>query len=108
MLTHLAKPGLAILTFLPGIAEMHGFEQQITLLECAAPLRVVILHGSFPADGRVDVKMPFMECTAILGTNLVESSVTLPDVAIVIDLGGQRHVIEDTLEGRKEFAVLWI
>ncbi len=86
---------------------MHDFEQQIALLGCAVALRVVILHGNFPGDGGVDDKMPFMVCPVTLGTNLVESSVTLPDVAIVIDLGLRRHVIEDTLEGRKELADLW-
>lgn len=80
-----------ILVFLPGMREIRRSEE---LLRQNNPgLRVEILHGSLPpeAQRRILAAPESGALRVILSTNLAETSVTLPAVKAVIDLGLEKR-----------------
>ena len=73
-----------LLVFCPGLAEIRQLEQQL-----APNIPVLILHGQLSATPNLG-DLEKAASTVILATNIAESSVTLPRVHTVVDLGLER------------------
>ncbi len=93
-----ANLGESILVFLPGIAEIARYYEdlidELTSSNIAEHFSVFILHSQVPLD---DQKAAFHtppkgKVHVILATNIAESSVTLPKLRTVINFGVYRHV----------------
>jgi ATP-dependent helicase HrpB len=73
----------AMLCFLPGAREI----QRAAAALSALTVPVLPLHGGLPADAQDAALMPGPGPRVILATNLAETTVTVPDVTVVIDTG---------------------
>lgn len=73
-----------VLVFLPGAAEIRRCQEALTDLGGA---KVLVLHGDLPLKDQVRAVTPDGTRRVVLATNVAESSVTIPDVATVIDSG---------------------
>lgn len=83
-----------LLVFCPGIREIRAIERRLNL-------PVLILHGTLEAApdlAALDNAPP----TIILATNIAESSITLPSVHTVIDLGTERYAHTHPVTGMTE------
>ncbi|KAI9700846.1 MAG: hypothetical protein M1836_002215 [Candelina mexicana] len=106
----------AILVFLPGLDEIIKVDE---LLRRQAPLgvwftdearfKLSMLHSSIPA-GQTDVFNPVPSgCRKIiLATNIAETSVTIPDVQYVVDVGKHREKRYDQVRRITKLACTWI
>jgi HrpA-like RNA helicase len=98
MVLHLARADECLLIFLPGIGEIGEIQDKLELLgSVPVPLQVLILHSSVPKEEQDLVMLPAQQghCKIILSTNIAESSITIPDVRVVLDLGLQRSITFD-------------
>ena len=98
MVLHLARVEECLLIFLPGIGEIGEMQDKLELLgSMPVPLQVLILHSSVPKEEQDLVMLPAQQgrCKIILSTNIAESSITIPDVRVVLDLGLQRSITFD-------------
>ncbi|GGX64355.1 ATP-dependent helicase HrpB [Saccharospirillum salsuginis] len=84
------------LVFLPGLREI---EQTARALSDSVPNCVV--HSQVPQDDLYE-RLESAGPTVILSTNIAESSVTLPGVRTVIDLGLERYPVINPLTGLTE------
>jgi len=84
------------LVFLPGLREI---EQATRALPDRVPHCIV--HSQIPQDDLYE-RLDSAEPTVILSTNIAESSVTLPGVRTVIDLGLERYPVINPLTGLTE------
>jgi ATP-dependent helicase HrpB len=75
----------AMLCFLPGAPEIRQVADRVTLGERA--VRVLPLHGGLDADDQDAALSPASGPRVILATNLAETTVTVPDVTVVVDSG---------------------
>lgn len=77
-----------VLVFLPGKGEIH---------ECARALRgrddveVIALHGSLTLDAQRAAFQSSARRKVVLATNVAETSVTIPGIGVVIDVGMVRQ-----------------
>lgn len=96
------KPVGAVLVFLPGVPEISRAEQA---MRDVRDVRVVPLHGQLaPEDQRLAfAPAPPDEVKVVLATNAAETSVTIPDVTVVIDTGRVKRM---TFEPRTQLASL--
>jgi ATP-dependent RNA helicase DHX36 len=104
-----------ILAFLPGFAEIDKTSDYLTNLR---PLGIDFENGSFKlfklhssmGEANDDVFHPVPEgCRRIvISTNIAESSITLPAVEHVIDMGKVRTVRHDHFSGDREYGATWI
>lgn len=106
----IAEPGSTILIFLPGIAEISALWEEARQLEERMDLRVFPLHSMIP---REEQEMVFQEpephmTNVVLATDIAESSITLPCVVAVIDLGLHRRVDHNQAAGISALATKWI
>lgn len=79
-----------VLVFLPGAREIQRAHE---LLQRAVPhgVHVQPLHGSLPLAEQAKAIRPRQGRQVTLATNIAETSVTLPDVAAVVDTGLSRQ-----------------
>ena len=94
----LAQAGSCILVFLPGMGEIEEMQDDLESLESSrVPLQVLILHSLVPQEEQDLVMRPAIQghCKVILSTNLAESSITIPDVYVVLDTGVHRSIRYD-------------
>ena len=77
----------AILVFLPGAPEIGKAEQAIRRANRNARMLILPLHGGLqPKDQKLVFDKPNLGTTkVVLATNVAETSITIPDVTIVID-----------------------
>ncbi|CUG90189.1 ATP-dependent RNA helicase, putative [Bodo saltans] len=107
-----AKPSGCILVFLPGLKEIEDFFQAITDLgqisDSLSP-RLFQLHSIIPHidQKRIFVPAASNECKIILSTNIAETSVTIKDVTVVVDLGFVRRVVYDKKKNAKIIRIQW-
>ena len=82
---HAAKdaPG-DILLFLPGKGEINWIENQ---LPNDADLEVLKIHGSLRLKDQARIFTPSNRRRLILATNVAETSITVPNIGVVIDSG---------------------
>ena len=77
----------AMLCFLPGAPEIRRTADRLSQLPAMAGVPVLPLHGSLDADAQDEVLRPFGGRRVILATNIAETTLTVPDVSIVLDSG---------------------
>lgn len=106
----------AVLVFLPGLNEINNLEKM--LME-ESPLgidfsntdkyRIFKLHSLIPAN-QADVfeSFPPGRRKIILSTNIAETSVTIPDVQYIVDLGKSREKIYNQARRISKLACCWI
>ena len=105
----IATPDSTILVFLPGIAEISSLWQEAKELEYRS-FKIFPLHSMVP---REEQELVFQEpdpgiTNVVLATDIAESSITLPHVVAVIDLGLHRRVDHDATKGVASLATKWI
>ena len=84
--------GGSILIFLPGLHEIHSAWESIP----HSPIfKSFILHSQIPLEEQMECFQPIdaNHVKLIFATNIAESSVTIPDVRIVIDFGQSREKV---------------
>ena len=105
-----------ILIFLPGLTEIEKTADMLTAyrpddfrLFDTGKFKLFKLHSSM-GDLNDEVFDPIQEgCRrVVLATNIAESSITLPKVEHVIDMGKGRRLNHDHLSGDLEFSAHWI
>lgn len=106
----------AILVFLPGLSEIRAIKR--TLMEerplkldfgDATKLQVYQLHSLIDEDQRtVFNKSPLGVRKIILSTNIAETSVTIPDVTVVIDSGCIRQMQYDSTRRNSELRTVFV
>lgn len=106
----IAGGGTTILVFLPGIAEISALWEEARGLEDTGAFKVFPLHSMIP---REEQEMVFEEpapgvTNVVLATDIAESSVTLPQVVAVIDIGLHRRVDHDEKRGLSALVTKWI
>ena len=116
-IAHIAKTSQegAILVFLPGLAEIVKVEEILKSQSFGldfndeAKFKICLLHSSLPA-GQNTVFDPVPEgCRKIiLGTNIAETSITIPDVQHVVDTGKLREKQYDQTRRISQLLCTWI
>ena len=116
-IAHIAKTTQegAILVFLPGLAEIVKVEeilksQSIGLdFKDESKFKLCLLHSSL-SDGQNKVFDPVPEgCRKIiLGTNIAETSITIPDVQYVVDTGKLREKQYDQTRRISQLLCTWV
>ena len=81
-----------VLCFLPGAAEISRAARDVeaALPASSEPIEVVELHGSLDARAQDRALEPSSRRRVILATNIAETSLTVPGVAAVVDVGLQK------------------
>jgi ATP-dependent helicase HrpB len=87
----------AALCFLPGAGEIA--RAQLALQPRLAGVDVLPLHGGLDADAQDAALRPSSVRRVILATNLAETTVTVPDVSVVIDSGVHKVARYDAERG---------
>ena len=85
--------GGSILVFLPGIADIRRTEAELTAAGAAERADICILHSSISLDEQRTILSPpgpGEKRRFILSSAIAESSLTVPDVSVVIDSGLMR------------------
>lgn len=77
----------AMLCFLPGAPEIRRTADRLAPLLARTPVPVHQLHGSLDADDQDLAIRPTSGRRVILATNLAETTLTVPDVTMVVDTG---------------------
>lgn len=110
LLEVIAKPASTILVFLPGIAEISSLWQEAKFLEESNAFKIFPLHSMVPREEQELVfEEPDPDVThVVLATDIAESSITLPHVVAVIDLGLHRRMDHDATKGIASLATKWI
>lgn len=116
-IAHIAKTSRegAILVFLPGLAEIVKVEEILRNQSSGvdfndeSKFKLCLLHSSLPA-GQNTVFDPVPEgCRKIiLGTNIAETSITIPDVQYVVDTGKLREKQYDQNRRISQLLCTWI
>ena len=78
--------GGAVLVFLPGAPEIRRATDRVTSL-MGANVPVLPLHGGLSADEQDAALQPTGGTRIVLATNLAETTLTVPDVTVVVDTG---------------------
>eukprot|EP00977_Amphora_coffeiformis_P027211 scaffold34595_cov160-Amphora_coffeaeformis.AAC.21 len=88
----------SILCFLPGMEEIQAVSRLIS--QHKAKAKICFLHSSLSSKEQAKVFIPGQKI--ILSTNIAETSLTIPDVKIVIDSGRERQhsLMESASESR--------
>lgn len=89
---HSTKPNGSILCFLPGWEDIVAVKTQLEAkLDRQKPFKLFCIHSMTPSDEAQSVFQPLEGIRKIiLATNIAESSITIPDVAYVVDSGLQK------------------
>ena len=110
LVCHLAQSGECILVFLPGMGEIEEIQD---LLESFGgipiPLQILVLHSMVPNEEQDLIMCPAPDghCKIILSTNIAESSITIPDVRIILDSGVQRSILYDDTRQMSNLMRTW-
>jgi HrpA-like RNA helicase len=111
LITAFAQPATCILVFLPGLQDIEEFFLGILDVgkRSAVALRLHVLHSIISQEEQHQVFVPAgsNECKIILSTNIAETSVTIEDVKIVVDLGFVRRVVYDATNHSKTLQTEW-
>jgi ATP-dependent helicase HrpB len=78
--------GGAVLVFLPGAPEIRRVADRVASF-VGANVPVLPLHGGLTADEQDAALQPTGGTRIVLATNLAETTLTVPDVTVVIDTG---------------------
>jgi len=86
----------SVLVFLPGIGEINRCYEA---LRDSQSIEIVILHGSLDLKKQSNVLKSANGKRVILSTNIAETSLTIPDVKVVIDSGLEKRMYFDPQSG---------
>jgi ATP-dependent helicase HrpB len=81
------EAGGNILVFLPGIAEIRRTAETLSPMAERGSIEILPLHGDMPTSEQLRAFSPSRKQKVILATNVAETSITIPGVAVVIDSG---------------------
>jgi len=100
----------AMLCFLPGWAEIRQLSERLQEGPDAKCMLTLPLHSTVPKEQqqRVFRPAPSGKVKVILGTNIAESSVTIDDVAVVVDSGLQRELTYDPKKRMSSLNTVWV
>lgn len=90
---HESKPDGSILCFLPGWEDIVTVKNDLELIlsRSSKPFKIYCIHSSAPPEVAQSIfHRNEGERKIILATNIAESSITIPDIAYVIDSGKQK------------------
>ena len=93
-IVELATGDSCILVFLPGIADISTIQDELDMVRgCRVPLQVLVLHSLVPKEEQASALEPALDghCKVVLSTNIAETSLTIPDAAVVLDTGLRRY-----------------
>lgn len=116
-IAHIAKTSQegAILVFLPGLAEILKVEKILKTQHLGVDFndesksKLCLLHSSLPAgQNTVFDPVPKGCRKIILGTNIAETSITIPDVQYVVDTGKLREKQYDQNRRISQLLCTWI
>ncbi len=83
-----------VLVFLPGIGEIRRTAERVRV-----DAEILWLYGDLPPEEQDRVLRPARHRRVILATNVAETSLTLPSVDVVVDLGWARLLEHDASTG---------
>ena len=116
-IAHIAKTSQegAILAFLPGLSEIVKVEEILKSYDFGvdfkneAKFKLCLLHSSLQAaQNTVFDPVPEGCRKIILGTNIAETSITIPDVQYVVDTGKLRETQYDQSRRISQLLCTWI
>lgn len=83
-----------VLCFLPGYREMLRTRELLIRARAGNPPEILLLHGSMPPEQQRSVLNPADTPARriLLSTNVAETSLTIPGVTAVVDIGLERRV----------------
>lgn len=87
----LEAPGHNILTFLPGKAEIQAVTEVLEKKAVETGVPIIPLHSQLDADTQQKAFAGYANGKIILATNIAQTSVTIPDIDVVIDSGLERR-----------------
>ncbi|CAL1132299.1 unnamed protein product [Cladocopium goreaui] len=104
-----AKPGLCVLIFLPGLSEIEQLHEAFYSRKGRCPLDYHMLHSVVPHEQqkRALLPPPAGHCKVVLSTNIAESSITIPDVRYVLDFGIVRKMVFDEERAMQSLCNTW-
>jgi ATP-dependent helicase HrpB len=79
-----------LLVFLPGLGEIRRTAELLASEASRRGETVLILHGGLAPEEQAAILEPSGRRTTVLATSVAETSVTIPDVELVIDSGWAR------------------
>jgi HrpA-like RNA helicase len=99
----MAQADSCILIFLPGIGEIGALQDDLDGTSSQVPLQVLVLHSLVPKEEQDLAMAPALagHCKIILSTNIAESSITIPDVRVVLDTGGSTVTLDCSMCGSR-------
>ncbi|XP_070547086.1 uncharacterized protein [Ptychodera flava] len=110
----MVREGETILVFLPGMSEIYDLYCELYPLECdptkaRCAVKVVALHSLIPKEEQESYfeDPPQTHAHVILATNMAESSLTLPNVRVVIDFGLRRKEMYDYERDMSCMSLVW-
>jgi ATP-dependent helicase HrpB len=89
----------AVLCFLPGAREIRQTVDALAADAARSGFDVLPLHGGLPGDEQDRALAPGGHPRVIVATNIAETSLTVPDVTVVVDAGLQRVSRFDAARG---------
>ena len=105
----------AILVFLPGLTEITKVQEILKShnfgpdFNNEAEFKICLLHSSLPAGQNTVFDLVPEGCRKIiLGTNIAETSITIPDVQYVVDTGKLRERQYDQVRRISQLLCTWI
>ncbi|MEM7377186.1 MAG: ATP-dependent helicase HrpB [Pseudomonadota bacterium] len=87
-----------VLVFLPGLREIRAVDRQLAP-RLDDDTERVWLHGTLDSDTQRAALAPASRRRVILSSAIAETSVTLPGVRVVVDLGLERRAVFDAASG---------
>ncbi|CAE8646445.1 unnamed protein product, partial [Polarella glacialis] len=104
-----AKPGLCVLVFLPGLSEIEQLHEALSSMRGCCPLDYHMLHSIIPHEEQKKAlePPPAGHCKIVLSTNIAESSITIPDVRYILDFGIVRKMVFDEERAMQSLCNTW-
>lgn len=102
-----AVNGTGVLVFVSGIADITELSERF---EGMARFKVIAIHSDIPFEEQETAFLPCAphEVKVVLATNAAESSITLPDVDLVICLGTHKALRYDSAAHRVQLVNTWV
>ena len=95
----------SVLVFCPGVGEIR---QAIAAVEAAGlDVTLLPLHANLPPAEQRRVFQPAPRRKVVVATNVAETSITIPDVCVVIDTGRVREAQHDAAAGVTRLVDTW-
>ena len=111
IIASIGRGGTSILVFVPGMNEIVAVIEEIGELFIPGLVFTTIpVHSDIPFEEQLAVfsQTKKDECRVIVATNSAESSVTLPALDHVIDLGLCRQIVYNQASHRQMLTLAWI